>query len=74
MIVFIVISVYAGCVDDVKGFSDRGDAEDYLAQQQRELGIDPDIENESEHDVQLHKLEVVTYPPSVAVRRMSWKS
>ncbi len=72
MITYIVITVYAGCVSDVKGFSDHGDAEDYLMQQKRELGIEQDQEEESEYDVQLHELDIETYPVSVMVRRQRW--
>ena len=72
MIAYVVVTVFEGCISDVKGFGDRSEAEAYLEINQDELGIEPDLENESENDIQLHELDIEFYPTSVAVRRQWW--
>ena len=79
MIAYVVVTVFEGCISDVKGFSIRSEAEAYLEINQDELGIEPDelgiepdLENESQNDVQLHELDIEFYPTSVAVRRQRW--
>ena len=69
MIVYVVVTVYAGCVSKVKGFIDSGEAETHLATEWQELFIEPGLELESENNIQLHELDIETYPTTVAIRR-----
>ncbi len=69
MKVYVVVKVYAGCVDGVEGFTDEGQARLCLVEQQRELGIEPEFESESEHDVKLFQLDIEVLPPSVQLHR-----
>ena len=71
MRVYVVVTVMAGVIDEVKGFSDPSQADTYLAKKRRELDIRPGYEEESENDAQLHTIDVETYPTSVAVRRQT---
>lgn len=72
MIAYVVVTVFEGCISDVKGFSSSSEAEAYLEINQDELGIEPGLENESQNDIQLHELDIEYYPTSVAVRRQWW--
>jgi len=72
MRIYVVVSVYAGCVSEVKGFQDAGEAEMELARVRQELGIMPGEESESQYDVQLHEIGIVLHPASVAARRQVW--
>jgi len=67
--VYVVVTVFSGCVNEVKGFVDPGEADNCVETKQQELGITPGFEEESEHDVQLHELDIPIYPESVAVER-----
>ena len=69
MKVYVIVTVCAGCVDDVEGFADEGEAEMFLAAKYKELGIEPGEEGESENDAKLYDLNITTYPTSVAIRR-----
>ncbi len=69
MKVYVVVTVLSGCVSEVKGFVDPGEADAYVETKQQELSFLPDFEAESEHDVQLHELDIPIYPQSVAVER-----
>lgn len=72
MRVYVVVSVYAGCVDKVLGFQDASEAETEAAKLRRELGIKLGSEQESEHDVQLHEIDIDLRPLSVALRRQTY--
>ena len=69
MKVYVVVTVFSGCVNEVKGFVDPGEADNCVETKQQELGITPGFEEQSEHDVQLHELDIPIYPESVAVER-----
>lgn len=68
MKIYVVITVFAGCLNDVQGFTDEGKADLYLASKKQELGINEGYEEESEHDVQLREVDITVYPTSVAIR------
>jgi len=67
--VYVVVTVFSGCVNEVNGFVDPGAADACVETKQQELGIMPGFEEQSEHDVQLHELDILIYPESVAVER-----
>lgn len=69
---YVVVSVCAGCLEDVSGFQSKGDAELERIRLQDELGIIPGKEDESEHDVQVREIQVEMYPTSVQVARRVW--
>uniref|UniRef100_A0A6M3M5D6 Uncharacterized protein n=1 Tax=viral metagenome TaxID=1070528 RepID=A0A6M3M5D6_9ZZZZ len=69
MKVYVVVTVFSGCVNEVNGFVDPGAADACVETKQQELGIMPGFEEQSEHDVQLHELDILIYPESVAVER-----
>ena len=62
MKVYVVVSVMAGCIDEVKVFEDSSAAEGFLAKKQKELDIQPGMESASENDAQLHEVEVEPIP------------
>lgn len=58
MLVYVVVSVCSGCVAEVKGFLDASDAEAEAASLRQDLGIGLGHEEESEHSVQIHEVDV----------------
>jgi hypothetical protein len=72
MTVYVIVTAFQGCINEVIGIGDRQDAETAFVQKQAELGIEPGQEGESEHDAQLHEVNVDFYPPSVRARRKLW--
>jgi len=60
--VYVVVSVYAGCIDEVEAFADEAAADAFLAKQQKKLGIEPGNEAESENDAKVFELEVEPVP------------
>jgi hypothetical protein len=58
MKVWVVVGVYSGCIDEVKGFSDESDADKELKRLRRSYGIQKGQEAESEHAAELHELDV----------------
>ena len=74
MKVYVVVSVCAGCVDEVKGFADPDQAKAALAQKCTELGITEGIEEEAENAAELWDIDVDVeiLPESVRVRRSVW--
>jgi len=58
MRIYVVISVYAGVVDEVMGFKDAAEAETEAAGLRKELGIRLGHEEESEHCVKIHEIDV----------------
>ena len=69
MRVYVLVSVYEGCVDKVLGFQDAGDAETEAARLRKELGITLGSEEESENDVQTYEVDIDMRPLSVLLRR-----
>jgi len=72
MRVYVVVSVCAGCVDEVKVSTDPGQAELDLDQKRAELGILEGLEAESENAVELHEIDVDIMPDSVRAVRSVW--
>lgn len=72
MKIYIVIGVFQGVVDTVKGFIDSGEAEMELGELQVAYGITPGHEEESENSVQLHEIDVDARPVSVMARGQIW--
>lgn len=62
MKVYVVVSVYAGCIDEVQAFADEAAADAFLAKQKQELDIEPGNEAESENDAKVFELEVEPVP------------
>lgn len=62
MKVYVVVSVYAGCIDEVEAFADEAAADAFLAKQKQELDIEPGMEAESENDAKVFELEVEPIP------------
>ena len=58
MKVYVVVGVYSGCVDEVKGFTDESDADKELKRLRQSYGIRKGQEAESEHAAEVHELDV----------------
>lgn len=58
MTVYVVVGVYAGCIDHVKAWSDRAKAEKDLAGIRQDYGIRKGQEAESEHAAEMHELTI----------------
>lgn len=72
MRVYVVVGVYAGVTDEVRGSCDRAMADEELADLQRKYGIIPGQEEESEHAVGLYEMDIEFMPASVMARRRIW--
>ena len=72
MRVYVVVVVFAGCTDEVKGFVEQTAAQAYADEKAQQLGIEPGLEAESEHAVEVVAIEVDVPPASVMVRRAAW--
>lgn len=72
MHIYVVIGVWGGLIEEVKGFLDPSLAEIEVGRLKGEYGIVPGSEEESENSVQLHELDIDASPTSVAIRRTAW--
>ena len=72
MRIYVVVGVYQGVVDEVKGFLDPGEIEAEVTRLKRKYDIVPGYEEESQNDIQLHEIDVGARPLSVLVRRQIW--
>lgn len=72
MRVYVIIGVYGGVIDEVRGSCDRTLGDEELADLQRKYGIIPGQEEESEHAVGLYELDIEFMPATVLARRRIW--
>jgi len=72
MRVYVVIGVYGGVINEVRGSCDRTMADEELADLQRRYGIILGQEEESEHAVELYEMDIEFMPASVMARRRIW--
>ena len=72
MKIYVVIGVFQGVISDVSAFLEPGAA--YTEQQRliEKYGIEPGHEEESEHNVQLHEVDVDARPASVVATQVWW--
>lgn len=72
MTLYIVIGVFQGVVSDVSGFIDQGAASMEQQRLSEQYGIEQGQEEESEHNVQLHEVDVDSRPASVTATQVWW--
>ena len=71
MRLFVIITAQGGSITEVRGFAEAPTAYDFHKERCRQLGIDPESEEESDIFCELHWVSIDDlYDPSVRARRI----